>query len=147
MHSNDRRRPLAISLRYTAPPVGLILGSALAGHLAQAHGWHAVLLLIDTPGLILTMLTLFAPGDPPQGAVARRARRRAARCTGVAQLAVGGLGSLCRAGLAPLRVDRAANIRGIVLATTLVPVRSPGWLRSQAIISARPAIPPISSMR
>jgi predicted MFS family arabinose efflux permease len=50
---DDKSRPAALSVYYTAPFVGLMVGSTAAGLIAQRYGWRAALLGIGLPGLLL----------------------------------------------------------------------------------------------
>lgn len=67
---DNRRRPLAISIYYTAPFAGLILGSIVAGLLGQVYGWRVALMAIGAPGLLLALLIFLVLREPRRGAFA-----------------------------------------------------------------------------
>lgn len=62
---------------YTAPSVGLILGSIIAGVLAQAYGWRVALLAIGAPGLLLAGATILFLKDPSRLILADEKRTEA----------------------------------------------------------------------
>ena len=64
-----RSRPGALSIYYTAPFVGLIAGSLIAGHLSQDYGWRAALLAVGLPGLLLAILVVLVLREPARGQV------------------------------------------------------------------------------
>jgi predicted MFS family arabinose efflux permease len=63
-----RRRPAALSFYYTAPFIGLMLGSTIAGQISGAYGWRTALLAIGMPGVVLALAILLVLREP------RRAR-------------------------------------------------------------------------
>lgn len=64
---NARSRPAALSVYYTAPFVGLIAGSIIAGHLSQAYGWRAALLVVGLPGVLLAVVVALVLREPTRG--------------------------------------------------------------------------------
>lgn len=62
-----RSRPAALAIYYTAPYAGLIGGSAVAGWIAQTHGWRAALLVVGLPGVALALIVAFLLREPPRG--------------------------------------------------------------------------------
>lgn len=64
---DDRQRPTALSIYYTAPFVGLMAGSVIAGAIAQSHGWRAALLTVGAPGLVIALAVALLLRQPPRG--------------------------------------------------------------------------------
>lgn len=62
-----RARPVALSIYYTAPFVGLIAGSAIAGHLSQLYGWRSALLVVGLPGVLLAVVVALVLREPVRG--------------------------------------------------------------------------------
>ncbi len=62
-----RSRPAALSIYFTAPSIGLIAGSAIAGQLSQAHGWRTALLVVGAPGLLLSIIIACVMREPQRG--------------------------------------------------------------------------------
>ncbi len=60
-------RGRAMSVFYTAIPVGSALGIVLGGYLGQHYGWRNAFLMVGLPGLIAAVAALWLP-DPPRGA-------------------------------------------------------------------------------
>lgn len=122
---DDRRRPLAISVYYTAPSVGLILGSIIAGLLAQHYGWRAALVTIGLPGLLIAGLVILVLREPRRGAFAGDAAPSApvsiaaalnhilgdpALCTLVAALVLGGVAITSVAAWTPTLLMRVHHV-------------------------------------
>lgn len=64
---DDRQRPTALSIYFTAPFVGLMTGSIVAGAIAQSHGWRTALLAVGTPGLIVAAIAALVLREPKRG--------------------------------------------------------------------------------
>jgi predicted MFS family arabinose efflux permease len=62
-----RLRPLAVSLFYLGGPVGIALGSYMAGAVTLSYGWRAALLVAATPGLLLSVVVFFFLREPKRG--------------------------------------------------------------------------------
>lgn len=62
-----RSRPGALSIYYTAPFTGVIVGSILAGSLSGFYGWRAALLAVGGPGLLLALLVAVVLREPVRG--------------------------------------------------------------------------------
>lgn len=61
-------RPMAMTVFTLGAPLGAWLGSALAGHVADAHGWRAAFIVLGAPGLALGLLVLLTVREPGRGA-------------------------------------------------------------------------------
>jgi predicted MFS family arabinose efflux permease len=62
------RRASVVSVYYVGVPLGFILTFIVGGHLAAAFGWRSVFFAAGAPGLLLSLVTLGALREPPQGA-------------------------------------------------------------------------------
>jgi MFS family permease len=60
------KRGSAMSLFYTASPVGAALGVFLGGLIASAYGWRMACLLVGIPGFLMAVLVWFYP-EPKRG--------------------------------------------------------------------------------
>ena len=54
------KRGAAMSLFYTASPIGAGLGVTLGGLIAAAYGWRAACMIVGIPGILLALLLLLA---------------------------------------------------------------------------------------
>lgn len=61
------RRGRAMSLFYTASPIGAAVGVALAGVLAAAYGWRAACFLVGLPGIAVAYV-MYRMREPRRGA-------------------------------------------------------------------------------
>lgn len=60
-------RALVISVFMMAPQLGLLVGLALGGYIAQEHGWRYVFLWFGAPGLLLGILVRIFVREPRRG--------------------------------------------------------------------------------
>jgi MFS transporter, Spinster family, sphingosine-1-phosphate transporter len=60
------KRGAAMSLFYTASPIGAGLGVTLGGLIAAAYGWRAACLIVGVPGILLALILLLA-AEPRRG--------------------------------------------------------------------------------
>ncbi|HSW16814.1 MAG TPA: MFS transporter [Ramlibacter sp.] len=63
-----RRRSLAISLFMTGPHIGVLVGLALGGWIAQRYGWRATFLAFGAPGIVFALLVWLLVREPRRGA-------------------------------------------------------------------------------
>jgi len=61
-----KSRPAALSIYFTAPFVGLMVGATMAGQISQAYGWRSAVLAIGLPGLLFAGIAL-SLREPPRG--------------------------------------------------------------------------------
>jgi predicted MFS family arabinose efflux permease len=61
-------RPAALSVLFSGPLIGLLLGSLLGGAAAAAFGWRGALWIVATPGILLACLLILTVPEPPRGA-------------------------------------------------------------------------------
>lgn len=62
-----RHRSLVISLFMMGPHLGVIVGLALGGWIAQTQGWRATFLWFGAPGVLLGALVWWWVKEPPRG--------------------------------------------------------------------------------
>ena len=62
-----RSRARAISTFTLGAPLGILVGFALGGWLAELYSWRAALFTVAAPGLILSIITYRRLPDPPRG--------------------------------------------------------------------------------
>lgn len=62
-----RSRPAALSIYYTAPFLGLVAGSSIAGHVSQIYGWRAALMVVGLPGVLLAIMVALVLREPRRG--------------------------------------------------------------------------------
>lgn len=62
------RRSLAISLFMMGPHIGVLVGLAAGGWIAQQYGWRAAFLCFGAPGIVLGLLVLWLVHEPARGA-------------------------------------------------------------------------------
>jgi predicted MFS family arabinose efflux permease len=67
-----RSRPAALSVYFTAPFIGVMLGSIAAGRLTEAFGWRHALLAVGLPGILLSVVVALFLREPRQSAPAAR---------------------------------------------------------------------------
>jgi MFS family permease len=60
-------RPTALSILFSGPLIGLLLGSLLGGAAAAAFGWRGALWLVAAPGILLALLVVLTVREPPRG--------------------------------------------------------------------------------
>jgi predicted MFS family arabinose efflux permease len=61
-----RSRPAALSILFTGPLVGLLLGSLIGGLAASAVGWRGALWVVATPGILMAAVLMLVP-EPVRG--------------------------------------------------------------------------------
>lgn len=61
------QRGTALSFYSSGIYIGILLGYAFGGLLAEAFGWRAAFMLVGLPGILLAILLLFAVKEPPRG--------------------------------------------------------------------------------
>lgn len=62
-----RQRSLVISLFMTGPNLGVLIGLALGGWLAQQYGWRATFIWFGAPGFVLGLLVWLLVREPRRG--------------------------------------------------------------------------------
>jgi MFS transporter, Spinster family, sphingosine-1-phosphate transporter len=60
------KRGAAMSLFYTASPIGAGLGVTLGGLIAAVYGWRSACLIVGIPGILLALILLYA-AEPRRG--------------------------------------------------------------------------------
>ena len=77
------KRPFALSIYAMGAPLGVVIGLAIGGLVAQHWGWRAVLVLAGAPGVILAVITLLTLREirPKGGPIAVAAERETLRET------------------------------------------------------------------
>ncbi|SDL90875.1 Sugar phosphate permease [Oryzisolibacter propanilivorax] len=63
-----KRRSLAISIFMMGPNLGVLVGLALGGLIAQHYGWRAAFLAFGIPGVVLSLIVYLLVKEPPRGA-------------------------------------------------------------------------------
>ena len=58
------KRPFALSVYAMGAPLGVVIGLAIGGLVAQHLGWRAVLVLAGAPGIILSLVTVLTLREP-----------------------------------------------------------------------------------
>lgn len=61
-----QRRSLVISLFMMGPHLGMLVGLALGGWIAQQYGWRAAFLFFGAPGVVLALLVWLFVVEPPR---------------------------------------------------------------------------------
>jgi predicted MFS family arabinose efflux permease len=61
------RRPLALTLFALGTPLGVWLGSSVAGAAAERAGWRAAFLVLGVPGVLLALLVWLSVSEPRRG--------------------------------------------------------------------------------
>ncbi len=61
------RRPLALTLFALGTPLGVWLGSSVAGAAAQRAGWRAAFLVLGMPGVLLALIVWLTVREPLRG--------------------------------------------------------------------------------
>jgi predicted MFS family arabinose efflux permease len=87
-------RPAALSILFTGPLLGLLLGSLLGGAVAAHFGWRGALWIAAAPGILLALLLILTVGEPPRGAFEATAKgsRSVATLRSVVQFSLGHAG-------------------------------------------------------
>lgn len=62
------RRSLMLSVFMLGPNLGVLVGLAAGGWIAQTHGWRAAFLFFGAPGLVLALLVRLCVREPRRGA-------------------------------------------------------------------------------
>jgi predicted MFS family arabinose efflux permease len=62
-----KTRPGALSIYYTAPFIGMMAGSILAGSVSGLYGWRMALFAVGVPGLILALVVATVMREPIRG--------------------------------------------------------------------------------
>src|SRR3546814_3351569 len=57
-----------MSVRFLAPPLGILIGAGGGALIAQHYGWRVALLSAAAPGLILALLLSLFISEPKRGA-------------------------------------------------------------------------------
>ncbi|OCC25066.1 hypothetical protein MB02_04270 [Croceicoccus estronivorus] len=61
------RRPAAMGIFATGIPIGMMLGLAVGGYIAQHYSWRAALLIVGLPGVIVALAFLLIAREPMRG--------------------------------------------------------------------------------
>lgn len=64
---DEKKRPRAMALFQVGLFMGVIVGSALAGYLADVYGWRRACFIIGLPGVLLALLAYLTVREPPRG--------------------------------------------------------------------------------
>ncbi|WP_162986959.1 MFS transporter [Sphingomonas paeninsulae] len=59
-----RLRPTAVSIFYIGAPIGVLVGSAIAGKVSSIWGWRWALMAIGLPGILLALILMVALRNP-----------------------------------------------------------------------------------
>jgi predicted MFS family arabinose efflux permease len=62
-----KTRPVALSVYYTAPFLGLMVGAIFAGDISQLYGWRVAVLAIGAPGILMAIVTALFLREPVRG--------------------------------------------------------------------------------
>lgn len=62
-----RQRPAALAVHLAGASIGILIGMALGGMLAQAVGWRTTFVVMGLAGLPLALLVHFTLKEPPRG--------------------------------------------------------------------------------
>jgi MFS family permease len=102
-----KSRPAALSVYYTAPFIGILVGAIFAGHISQLYGWRVAVLAIGAPGILMAMVTALCLREP--------ARRR----FDPAPMLGAALAPAAPVGQALLHALREPQLRQLLMATVL----------------------------
>lgn len=64
----ERTRATALSVYSFGTYLGILVGMAVGGHLAEAYGWRRTFFLMALPGLVVAALVLLSVREPMRGA-------------------------------------------------------------------------------
>jgi predicted MFS family arabinose efflux permease len=73
-----KSRASALSILFTGPFIGLLVGSILGGAAAAAFGWRGALFIAAVPGMLVALLILLTLREPLRGAFDSEASRKMA---------------------------------------------------------------------
>lgn len=88
------RRSLAISLFMMGPHLGVLIGLAVGGWIAQTYGWRAAFLWSGAPGIVLALLVWTLVREPRRGGFEQQAAAASPAATLRRESLVGQMGRL-----------------------------------------------------
>ncbi|MDO7843605.1 spinster family MFS transporter [Sphingomonas immobilis] len=65
-HFPPRLRPTAVSVFYIGAPIGVLVGSVVAGKVSGVWGWRWAMMAIGLPGILLAVILMLALRNPPR---------------------------------------------------------------------------------